>query len=183
MQTTRVGVIGCGNISPSYLSAGDRFDVLEIVACADLDIDRAKARAEEFSVPRACTVDELLAVDEIEIVVNLTIPGAHAEVAIAALEAGKHTYAEKPFAVSRAEGAPVVQLAAEKGLLIGCAPDTFMGASIQTARKVLDDGWIGEPIGCNAHMMCHGHEHWHPDPEFYYKAGGGPMFDMGPYYL
>ena len=119
----------------------------------------------------------------IEIVVNLTIPGAHADVAIACLEAGKHTHAEKPFAISRAEGTPVLALAEKKGLRVGCAPDTFMGAGIQTARKVLDDGWIGEPIGCNAHMMGHGPESWHPDPEFFYKTGGGPMFDMGPYYL
>ena len=183
METTKVGVIGCGNISPAYLGAGDRFEILEIVACADLDPERAKQRADEFEIPRACSVEELLGMDEVEIVVNLTIPGAHADVAIAALQAGKHTYAEKPFAVTREEGQPVIDLAEEKGLLVGCAPDTFLGAGGQTCRKVIDDGWIGTPIGCSAHMMSHGHESWHPDPEFYYKPGGGPMLDMGPYYL
>jgi predicted dehydrogenase len=183
MKRTKIGVIGCGNISGAYLGAGERFEILEIAACADLIPERAKAKSEEFKIPRACTVDELLATDEIEIVVNLTIPHAHAEVALAALQAGKHTYSEKPFAVTRDEGRRVMELAEEKGLLVGCAPDTFLGAGGQTSRKLIDDGWIGEPIGCSAFMMCHGHESWHPDPEFYYKAGGGPMLDMGPYYL
>jgi len=183
MQRTKVGVIGCGAISGAYLGVGQRFEVVEVAACADLIPERAKAKAEEFGIPRACSVDELLAMDEIEIVVNLTIPHAHAEVAIASLQAGKSTYAEKPFAVTRDQGRRVLELAAEKGLLVGCAPDTFLGAGGQTARKLIDDGWIGEPIGCSAFLMCHGHESWHPDPEFYYKPGGGPMFDMGPYYL
>ncbi len=183
METVKVGIIGCGNISGAYLSMGDRFEILEIAACADLVMERARAKAEEFSIPRACTVDELLAIDEIDIVVNLTVPHAHAEVALAALEAGKSVYSEKPFALSRDEGRPVLELAREKGLLVGCAPDTFLGAGGQTARKLIDDGAIGEPVAAGAHMMSHGHESWHPDPEFYYKPGGGPMFDMGPYYL
>jgi predicted dehydrogenase len=183
MQKTKVGVIGCGNISGAYLGMGQRFDAVEVVACADMILERARAKAEEFGIPRACTVEELLATDEIEIVVNLTIPHAHAEVALAALEAGRHTYAEKPFAVTREEGRRVLELAKAKGLLVGCAPDTFLGAGGQTSRKIIDDGWIGEPIGCSAHMMSHGHESWHPDPAFYYQVGGGPMFDMGPYYL
>jgi predicted dehydrogenase len=183
MQRTKVGIIGCGNISGAYLGMGQRYEVLEVAACADLLPERAKQKAEEFGIPRACTVDELLAMDDVEIIVNLTIPRVHAEVAIAALQAGKSTYAEKPFAVTREQGRRVIELAERKGLLVGCAPDTFLGAGNQTARKVLDDGWVGEPVGCAAFMMCHGHESWHPDPEFYYKPGGGPMFDMGPYYL
>jgi predicted dehydrogenase len=183
LEKTKIGIIGCGNIAPAYLSAGDRFDILEVVACADLVLERAQARAEEFGLPKACTVDELLADPDIEIVVNLTIPQAHAEIALAALQSGKHTYAEKPFAVTREDGQRVLQLAQERGLLVGCAPDTFLGGGSQTCRKLLDDGWIGQPIGCSAYLMCRGHEHWHPDPAFYYQPGGGPLFDMGPYYL
>jgi len=183
IERTKIGVIGCGNISRAYLDAGARYDILEVVACADLLPERAKARAEEFGIPKACSVDELLADPEIAIVVNLTIPVVHAEIALAALQAGKHTYAEKPFAVTREQGRAVLALAEQQGLLVGCAPDTFMGAGNQTCRKLIDDGWIGEPIGASVFMMCHGHESWHPDPDFYYQPGGGPMFDMGPYYL
>jgi predicted dehydrogenase len=169
----RVGVIGCGNISPIYLKSGQKFDILEIVACADLISERAQSRAAEFGVPRACSVQELLGDPEIEIVANLTIPNAHAQVALAALEAGKCVYSEKPMAVTREDGQRVLDLAKAKGLLVG----------IQTCRKLIDDGWIGEPVAATTFMLGHGHEHWHPDPEFYYKVGGGPMFDMGPYYL
>jgi predicted dehydrogenase len=183
MDKTRVGIIGCGNISGAYLGAGKQFEILDIVACADLDMDRARAKAAEFGVPRVCTVDELLADPGISIVANLTIPRAHAPVALQTLEAGKHAYCEKPFAVRRDEGQQVVDLAAARGLRVGCAPDTFLGGGIQTCRKLIDDGAIGEPIAVSANMMCHGHESWHPDPAFYYQPGGGPMFDMGPYYL
>src|SRR5205085_2014545 len=183
MKRTKIGVIGCGNISGIYLQAGQRFRNLEVVACADIDVERAKARAAEFNVPRACSVKELLATPEIEIVINLTIPKTHAEIALRTLEAGKHTYGEKPLAVNREEGLKVLQAAKAKNLRVGCAPDTFLGGGLQTCRKLIDDGWIGEPIGATAFMTCHGHETWHPDPEFYYKLGGGPMFDMGPYYL
>ncbi len=179
----KVGIIGCGNISPIYCKAGARFDILDIVACADLIVERARARAAEFNIPRACTVEELLADPEIEIVINLTTPQAHAGVAMAALEAGKSVYNEKPLAVTRQDGQRILKMAIEKGLLVGCAPDTFLGGGIQTCRKLIDDGWIGEPIAATAFMTCHGHEHWHPNPEFYYQIGGGPMFDMGPYYL
>jgi len=134
-------------------------------------------------VPRACSVDELLADDEIRIVVNLTIPNAHASVALAALEAGKSVHNEKPLTITREDGASLLAAARAGGVRVGCAPDTFMGAGIQTCRKLIDDGWIGEPVAATAFMTCHGHESWHPDPEFYYKSGGGPMFDMGPYYL
>jgi predicted dehydrogenase len=183
MERVKVGVIGCGNISGIYLSAGARHESIEIIACADLDMDRARAKAKEHGTPRACTSEELLADPEIEIVANLTVPLAHYPVAKAALEAGKSTYAEKPIAVSREQGRELLALAAERNLLVGCAPDTFLGGGIQTCRKLIDDGAIGRPIGGSAFMMCHGHESWHPDPEFYYKLGGGPVFDMGPYYL
>ncbi|MEN6302868.1 MAG: Gfo/Idh/MocA family oxidoreductase [Armatimonadia bacterium] len=183
IKKTKVGIIGCGNIASAYMTAGQRFDILDIVACADLVPDRAKCKAEEHGVGRACGIEELLADPEIEIVVNLTVPHAHAEIALATLEAGKNAYSEKPFAVTREDGQKILKLAAEKGLLVGCAPDTFLGAGIQTARKLLDDGWIGDVIGASAHMLGHGPERWHPDPNFFYQPGAGPLFDMGPYYL
>ena len=179
----KVGIIGCGNISGIYCQMLKTFPILEVAACADLIPERAQARAAEFGIPRACSVEELLADPEIKIVVNLTIPVAHAEVAFRALEAGKCVHNEKPLAITREDGQRLLALAKAKGLRVGSAPDTFLGGGIQTCRKLIDDGWIGEPIAATAFMTCHGHESWHPDPEFYYKVGGGPMFDMGPYYL
>ncbi len=183
IKKAKVGVVGCGNISGIYFKNGKWLDSIEIVACADLVPERARAKAAEFGIPRSCTVEELLADPEIEIVLNLTIPIAHAEVALAALEAGKCVYNEKPLAITRADGRKMLDLAKSKGLLVGGAPDTFMGGGLQTCRKLIADGAIGEPVAVSAFMLCHGHESWHPDPEFYYKVGGGPMFDMGPYYV
>ncbi len=184
MKKVKVGIIGCGNISGIYLkNCSQLFSIIEVAACADIDMERAKAKAAEFSIPKACTPAELLADEEIQIVLNLTIPKAHAEICLAALEAGKSVYVEKPLAITREDGKKIIDLAASKGLLVGCAPDTFLGGGIQTCRKLIDDGWIGQPVAATAFMTCHGHESWHPDPEFYYKVGGGPMFDMGPYYL
>jgi len=183
MKKTKVGVIGCGNISGIYFKAGQTFEAIEIVACADLVRAKAEAKAKEFNVPRVLSTDELLADPEIEIVLNLTVPKAHANLAIKALKAGKHVHGEKPLACTRADGKRVMDLAAKLKLRVGSAPDTFLGGGIQTCRKLIDDGWIGEPIGATAFMTCHGHESWHPDPEFYYEVGGGPMLDMGPYYL
>ena len=182
-QKTKIGVVGCGAISGAYFHAKGVFPVLDIAACADLVMEKAQAQAGQFNIPRACTVKELLDDPAIEIVLNLTVPKAHAEVAMAALEAGKHVYGEKPLAVTRDEGRRMLELAGRANLKVGSAPDTFLGMGGQTARKVIDDGWIGRPIAATAFMMGHGHESWHPNPEFYYEAGGGPMFDMGPYYL
>jgi predicted dehydrogenase len=179
----KVGIIGCGNISPVYFRTCKKYENLDLCACADLALDRAQARAREFEVARACSVDEMLADKSIEIIINLTVPSAHYSVARAALLAGKSVYNEKPLSIARDEGRELVDLAGDKAQLIGGAPDTFLGAGIQTCRKLIDDGAIGQPIGATAFMMCHGPESWHPDPEFYYKKGGGPMFDMGPYYL
>ncbi|MCS6840994.1 MAG: Gfo/Idh/MocA family oxidoreductase [Roseiflexus sp.] len=178
-----VGIIGCGTISGIYLDNSKFFGALNVVAVADIDPDRAKARAAEYDIPRACSVEELLANPDIEIVVNLTTPDAHGPVALAALNAGKHVYNEKPLAVTRDEARALLDLAACKGLRVGCAPDTFLGGGLQTCRKLIDDGWIGEPIGATAFMLSHGPESWHPNPTFFYQPGGGPMFDMGPYYL
>jgi len=177
-----VGIIGCGNISPLYFRACRSFEILNLIGCADLDLARAQARANEFDT-RAFDVEALLAHPDVQIIINLTIPRAHGEIGIAALEAGKSIYNEKPLALSREEGQRMLALARQKGLRVGGAPDTFMGAGIQTCRKLIDDGAIGQPVAATAFMMGHGHESWHPDPEFYYQPGGGPMFDMGPYYL
>ncbi len=184
MEKIKVGIIGCGNISGIYFrNLTQVFQITEVVACADIIPGRAEERAKEFNVPKACSVEELLADPEIRIVVNLTIPAAHTQVNLAALRAGKHVHCEKPLAITREDGKKVLDLAKEKGLLVGCAPDTFLGGGLQTCRKLMDDGWIGEPVAATAFMSCHGHESWHPSPEFYYQLGGGPMFDMGPYYL
>jgi len=182
MEKTKIGIVGCGNISGIYFKAGQTFEILQVKACADLVPDRAAAKAGEFNC-KAVTVEQLLADPEIKIVVNLTVPNAHASVALAAVEAGKSVHNEKPLTVRREDGRKLLELAKAKGVRVGCAPDTFLGGGIQTCRKLIDDGWIGQPVAATAFMTCHGHESWHPDPEFYYKAGGGPMFDMGPYYL
>jgi len=182
MEKTKIGIVGCGNISGIYFKAGQTFEILQVKACADLVPERAAAKAGEFNC-KAVTVEQLLADPEIKIVVNLTIPNAHASVALAAVEAGKSVHNEKPLTVRREDGRKLLELAKAKGVRVGCAPDTFLGGGIQTCRKLIDDGWIGQPVAATAFMTCHGHESWHPDPEFYYKAGGGPMFDMGPYYL
>lgn len=183
LQPVKVGVVGCGNISSAYLTIAKKFPILDVVALADLDMARAKARAQEFGVPKACSVRSLMQRDDVEIVLNLTTPQAHAKVALAAIKAGKHVYGEKPLAVTRREGQRILQAAEAAGLRVGCAPDTVLGGGHQTARKLIDDGVIGKPVSAVAFMMSRGHEGWHPDPEFYYQAGGGPMMDMGPYYL
>ncbi|MBO9598736.1 MAG: Gfo/Idh/MocA family oxidoreductase [Cohnella sp.] len=182
MDKIKVGIIGTGNISGIYFQNGHKFESMEVVACADLDVERAKAKAAEHGI-RGCSVDELLADPGIEMIINLTIPLAHGSVNLRALEAGKHVYVEKPFTVTREEGQQVLELAKRKGLLVGSAPDTFLGGGIQTCVKLVEDGWIGTPIGATAFMLGGGHESWHPSPEFYYQKGGGPMFDMGPYYI
>jgi predicted dehydrogenase len=179
----RVGVIGCGAISGAYLGMATNFPVVEIAACSDINPDAARAKAKEFGVPRVLSVDELLRDPSIEIVLNLTVPKVHVPIAMRAVEAGKHTYAEKPLGINREEGRQLLDAARRRNVRVGCAPDTFMGAGIQTARKLIDDGAIGRPVAFTAFMLCRGHESWHPSPEFYYEIGGGPMFDMGPYYL
>ncbi len=183
MQHVTVGVIGCGNISTHYLKTLRSFPLVEVVACADQDQARARCWAETHQVPRAVTVEELLGDPSVDMVVNLTVPNAHGPVTLAALEAGKHVHSEKPLCLTRGQASHLLETARAGHLRLGCAPDTFLGGGMQTCRKLIDDGWIGEPVGATAFLLNHGHEHWHPDPEFYYKAGGGPMFDMGPYYL
>lgn len=179
----KVGIVGCGTISRIYMTNLKKSKMTEVVACADLDLEKAQERSLEFEIPKACTVEELLADQSIEIVVNLTIPAAHAEVCLKALEAGKHVYVEKPLAVTLEEGQKILNAARARGLLVGGAPETSLGGGIQTCRKLIDEGMIGKPVAASAFMMNRGHEHWHPQPDFYYEIGGGPMFDMGPYYI
>ena len=182
MDPVTIGLIGCGNISAAYLRAAPFFPELRITAVADLDESRARARAGEFGL-RATTVDALLADPAIEVVLNLTVPAAHVPVGLDAIRHGKHIHGEKPLGASTMEARTLLDAADRAGLRVGSAPDTFLGGAHQTARKLLDDGAIGRPLSGTALMMNHGHEHWHPDPAFYYEPGGGPMLDMGPYYL
>lgn len=183
VESVRVGVVGCGNISGIYLENMQSMEPLQVVAVADLDADRARTVAERTGIGRVLTTAEMLEADDIDLVVNLTVPKAHAPVNDEFLKAGKHVYVEKPFALDRESGARTLEIAHHANLRTGAAPDTFLGASHQTCRDLIDSGAIGEPIGAHAFMMCHGHESWHPSPEFYYEVGGGPLFDMGPYYL
>ena len=182
METLNVGIIGTGNIAPAYIKGCAPFDVIKISACADILADRARGFAAEHGLV-AYSVDDLLARDDIDIVVNLTLPAAHAEVSLQIIEAGKHAYCEKPLAINRADGEAVVKAAAAAGLRMGCAPDTFLGGGGQTARKAIDDGLIGSPVAATAAWLSHGHESWHPNAGFYYLEGGGPMLDMGPYHV
>ena len=179
----RVGVVGAGQISGQYLTYLPKLDNVAVTAIADLDADRAAEAAARVAGARATDPARLYAADDVDLVLNLTIPAAHAEVAQAAIAAGKHVYGEKPLANSTAEARALLKAADEAGVLVGCAPDTVLGTGVQTARAVLDAGEIGTPLAASAFMVTPGHERWHPAPEFYYRPGGGPLFDMGPYYL
>ncbi len=178
-----IGMIGCGNISSLYLKTIQHFAQLQVVALSDLDTSLAKQRADEFGIAQVLTTEEMLGRPDIDLILNLTVPAAHAEIARQSLTAGKHVYNEKPLSAELHDAHELVQLAQQLGLRLGCAPSTFLGATVQTARKVIDDGLIGTPVAANALMMSHGMEHWHPNPVFFYQPGAGPMFDIGPYYL
>lgn len=182
MDKVGIGIIGCGNISSAYLKAMASFPILDIRGVADINMEVAQSRAEEFGV-EARTVEELFTDPKVEIIVNLTIPKAHVEVGLKALEAGKHVYSEKPLGINFVEGKKLFEAAKAKNLRIGSAPDTFLGGSHQTVRALIDEGVLGVPVGGTATFMCPGHERWHPNPAFYYEIGGGPMLDMGPYYI
>ncbi len=184
-KQVKVAIIGIGSISGIYLkNITTVFSELAVAGVYDLVRERAERAAAEYGVPKVYqNIDEAFCDPSVEIVLNLTRPVEHYAVTKKALLAGKHVYSEKPLAATAKEGRELVALAEEKKLLLGGAPDTFLGAGIQTCRKLIDDGVIGDPVGASAFMICHGHEGWHPDPEFYYKKGGGPLMDMGPYYL
>jgi predicted dehydrogenase len=183
VHKTRIGLVGCGNISTIYLTNCARFENIQVTAVADLDPAHAKAQAAAFDIPHVLTPRELIEGDKADVILNLTVPTAHAQVALQALENGKSVYNEKPIATTRQDAAAMLDLAKKNGLRIGCAPDTFLGASLQNARKLIDQGAIGTPVAAVAFMLCGGAESWHPNPFFFYQKGAGPMFDMGPYYL
>lgn len=178
----RVGMVGVGAISAAYRATIDRLRAVDLVAVADLDAERAGRIAAEHGVP-ALPVPELINDPNVDLVLNLTNPAAHAPIALQALEAGKQVYTEKPLATTRQDGAAVVDAGRRAGLRVGSAPDTVLGTGTQTARKAIDDGVIGTPVAATATMVTPGHERWHPHPDFYYRAGGGPLLDMGPYYV
>ncbi|MFC3164159.1 Gfo/Idh/MocA family protein [Ciceribacter thiooxidans] len=177
-----VGIIGCGNISTTYFSLAPLFKGLKVLACTDLNMNAAELRAEEYGV-KAQTVDELLANDELDIIVNLTIPDAHYAVSKRILEAGKHVYSEKPLVLSLEAGEDLRRIATDKKLSVGCAPDTFLGGAHQLARKYIDEGGIGRITSGTCHVMSPGMEMWHPNPDFFFLPGGGPVLDLGPYYI
>jgi predicted dehydrogenase len=178
----RIGVVGVGKISEQYFAEIPKLPNLALVAVSDMNADRARAVAEEQGL-EGLSVDELLRDDRIDAVLNLTIPAAHVEIGLRALAAGKHVFAEKPLGLHTAEAAELLRAADDAGLRVGSAPDTVLGTGVQTARNLLDSGRVGSPVGAAAHWWAPGHEAWHPSPEFYYQAGGGPLLDMGPYYL
>lgn len=181
-RTLNVGVIGCGNISAAYFGLAPLFRGIRMKACSDINMDLAKARAAEFGL-RAETVESLLKADDIDIVVNLTVPAAHYTVSKEVLDAGKHVYSEKPFVLSLAEANDLAERAARRGLRIGSAPDTFLGGAHQLARNLIDTGKVGKITSGTAYVMGHGMEHWHPNPDFFYQPGAGPVLDLGPYYV
>ena len=182
MSKIGIGIIGCGNISTAYLKLAPLFSALELRAVADLNMEAARAPADKFGL-RAETVEDLIAAPDIDMVVNLTVPAAHYSVSTAVLEAGKHAYSEKPFVLSLDEGRRLRDLAEAKGLRLGSAPDTFLGGAHQLARAAVDAGRIGRVIGGTAHVMSHGMEAWHPNPDFFFRPGAGPVLDIGPYYV
>ncbi len=182
-KTVKLGIIGCGNICDAYINGCKQFPILEVYAVADIAFERAEEKANTHGITKAYLPVDLMADEAVDIVINLTIPAVHAEVSMQALKAGKHVYSEKPLATNLADGKALVDYADANNLRLGCAPDTFLGGGLQSARQVIDDGLIGEPIAANAFMLSRGVENWHPNPDFFFKAGGGPMFDMGPYYL
>jgi predicted dehydrogenase len=183
VSALRIGIVGAGQISGAYLATLPRLSNVEVVAVSDLDESRARAAAAATPGARPLAVGELLAAEDVDLVLNLTIPAAHAEVAHAAIAAGKHVYGEKPLAVTTRQARDVLEAAARAGVRVGCAPDTVLGTGVQTARASLDAEEIGTAVAATAFMVTPGHERWHPAPEFYYLPGGGPLLDMGPYYL
>jgi len=184
LSPVKIGIIGCGDIARRrYVSGVRQFPVLDLIACADLDMKAASRMAADLGMPRSCEISDLLSDDDIELVLNLTPPKAHSAVSLSVLRSGKHVYVEKPFALSRPDARLVLNQASANGLLVAAAPDTFLGAGLQTCRQVMDQGLIGQPTAATAFMAVPGHERWHPNPSFFYKEGGGPLLDMGPYYL
>ncbi len=184
MVKGNIGIVGCGAISHIYITnLINMFDNTNVYAICDLDDLKTKAVSEKYGINNIMTFDEMLKDEKIDLILNLTTPNAHYSICKATLLAGKHAYVEKPLSLTYEQANELVSIATSKNLLLGSAPDTFLGAAITKCQQLISDGYIGEPIATTAYMMCHGHESWHPSPDFYYQPGGGPMFDMGPYYL
>jgi predicted dehydrogenase len=183
MKKYNVGLLGCGDICDIYFQNCLSSEILNMAACASLHEEKAHRKAQEYNIPKACSIDELISDPQIDIILNLTVPEVHGKFNLAALETGKHVYSEKPLAAVLEDGQNIIALAKSKGLKVGCAPDTFLGGRLQTCRKAIDDGLIGEPTAAAAFVVSPGHEWHHPNPEFFYKPGGGPLLDIGPYYL
>jgi len=184
VRKVKIGILGCGDISHAYIQNIQKiYTELEITACSNHHFEKAKEVAGKYGIEKVLTLDEMLADGQIEIIVNLTPPLLHSELNRKILEAGKHVFSEKPFALTVEDALSLMELAKEKHLSIGCAPDTFLGAGLKTADKLLDEGAIGTPLYVTANMISAGPETWHPNPVFFYKEGGGPLYDVGPYYL
>jgi len=177
-----VAIVGCGNISTIYFTNLAKAAGVKVRACADMRPEAAEGQGKKFGVP-AMSVDSLMARDDVQLVVNLTVPAAHGAVSLAALGAGKHVFSEKPLAIDVELGRKVIAEAEKRNLMVGCAPDTFLGAGGRLSRKLIDEGAVGKILTGTAFLMSHGMEHWHPDPEFFFKAGGGPVLDVGVYYI
>lgn len=180
---SRAAIVGCGVIAKVYAEKLNALPSVELLACADLDRERAEALASAHDIPKVLDPEALAADPDIDVIVNLTIPAAHVEVSRTALDAGKSVYSEKPLGLALDQGQALVDAAAKTGVRLGCAPDTFLGAGLQTCRKLIDEGAIGEPVAANAFMQSPGPERWHPGPQIFYQHGAGPLFDMGPYYF
>jgi predicted dehydrogenase len=183
IKPVKTAIIGCGNISSIYIQNTHKWEIMKLVACANRTLHRAQKQAEKFGIPRAAPIADVLADPNIELIINLTTPDVHAEIGLAALRAGKSVYNEKPLAIHRQDGKLLLAEAEKRGLRVGCAPDTFLGAGLQACRQLIDAGEIGTPVAANAFMFIQGPEAWHPDPGFLYQVGAGPLFDIGPYYL
>lgn len=182
MRVVKIGIVGCGNISKVYIqNLETKFNNTKVVALCDIDIEKARNLAQEYNIDKVLSFEEMLNDEEVEIVVNLTIPQQHYALSKAAIEAGKNVYSEKPLALNYEQAKELVELAQTKNVMLGCAPDTFLGAGYQTVRKVIDSGLIGDVVSMETFDLNHGHENWHPSPEFFYEAGGGPDYDRGPY--
>ncbi|MFJ9005470.1 Gfo/Idh/MocA family protein [Streptomyces canus] len=178
-----VAVIGAGVISDQYLRNLTAFPDLKVHAVTDLVPEVAKSRAQKFGIPEHGTPELALDHPDVDIIVNLTTPAAHVEIATAAVRAGKHVWSEKPFSLDRTSGLRLLKEADDAGIRLGCAPDTFLGAGLQTARRVIERGDIGVPLTAQTTFQTPGPEAWHPNPHFLFQRGAGPLFDMGPYYL
>lgn len=183
-QKLGIGLIGCGNFCKAYLNTlGVKYQNVYFASCSDLYREKAEAVAKQYGIPKVCTTEEMLEGKDVDIVLILTTPASHYELSMRALNAGKHVYCEKPMALNVEQANDIVALAEKKGLYVGNAPDTFLDGGFQTCRKLIDDGAIGRIIGCTANFVGPGHELWHPNPDFYYQEGGGPILDMAPYFI